>query len=62
VDSLVERIDALIHMLPQDVPTEFNHSIIDEYETPKAEPCPILPPHAIGLIIGAMAGFALGGT
>jgi len=33
VDSLVDRIDALVHLLPLDIPQTVSHNIIDEYDT-----------------------------
>jgi len=61
VDSLVDRIDALVHLLPSDVPQTVSHNIIDEYDTADSGTLSRTP-RAVGALLGMVGGFLLGGA
>jgi len=61
VDSLVDRIDALVHLLPSDIPQTVSHNIIDEYDTADSGTLS-RPPRAVGALLGMVGGFLLGGA
>jgi len=66
VEEVIERVTALMNVLPSELPSQMSENRVDtmdEYESDTTPATPgKRPRRAIGLIIGAIAGIALGGT
>jgi len=66
VEEVIERVTALMNVLPHDLPSHMSENRVDTMDEYESDTTPASsgkrPRRAIGLIIGAIAGIALGGT